>query len=55
MCPIRRPELVRRVEGASGIEKTMVVEPPVNVSRQMRDPDILHMKKWNLYNLLQWS
>lgn len=39
-------EAMRRVEGASGVEDAMVIEPaPVNVSRQPRDPDILHVKK----------
>ena len=45
MCLLSGGEL----EGASGVEDAMVIEPaPVNVSRQPRDPDILHVKKVGL-------
>lgn len=39
-------EAVRRVEEASGVENTMVIETAqMNVSQQSMDPDIVHVKK----------
>jgi hypothetical protein len=39
-------EAVRKLEGTSGGKEVMVVEPqrPVNVSHQLRDSEMLHVK-----------
>lgn len=39
-------EAKKRVEGLSNVDHAMVVEPaPVNVSRHLRDANIMHVKK----------
>ena len=48
-------EAVRRLEGTSGGEETMVVEPPrpEKVSHQPSESEMPHVKIWALFYL--WS